>query len=162
MNEDIQKMKTERILMPTDFSPRSLAALECTIDLAREHHSEIVLVHVIESLPYGVGHSSDPTKLLEHLAEDGRSQLAGFTKRALSLYPKCSSELHFGIVHQAISEIARKLNADLIVVAARSRRGLLERILGSLAEKLVRQAPCPVLAVQVDGGGEEENHAASA
>ena len=148
--------------MATDFSPRSFAALERTIDLAREHDSEIVLVHVIESLPYGVGHSSDPTKLLERLAEDGRNQLAGFTERALSLYPKCTSELHFGIVHQVISELARKLNADLIVVAAGSQRGLLERILGSLAEKLVRQAPCPVLAVQVDGGGKKENHAASA
>jgi len=155
-------MKTERILMPTDFSQRSVAALERTIDLAREHHSEIILVHVIEPLPHGLGHWSDPTKLLEHLAEDGRSQLAEFTKRALSLYPKCTSELHFGIVHQVISELARKLNADLIVVAARSQRGLLERILGGLAEKLVRQAPCPVLAVQVDGGGEKENHAASA
>jgi len=155
-------MKTERILMATDFSPRSLAALERTIDLAREHYSEIILVHVIECLPYGVGHSSDPTKLLEHLAEDGRNQLAGFTKRALSLYPNCTSELHFGVVHQVISELARKLNADLIVVAARSQRGLLGRILGSLAEKLVRQAPCPVLAVQVDGDGEKENHAASA
>jgi len=148
--------------MATDFSPRSIAALERTIDLARQHHSEVVLVHVIESLPYGVGHSSDPTKLLEHLTEDGRNQLAGFTKHALSLYPKCTSELHFGIVHQVISELARKLNVDLIVVAARSQRGLLERILRSLAEKLVRQAPCPVLAVQVDGGGQKENHAASA
>ena len=155
-------MKTERILMVTDFSRRSLAALERTIDLAREHDSEIVLVHVIESLPYGIGHPSDPTKLLEHLSEDARNKLAGFAKRALSLYPKCTSELHFGIVHQVISELARKLNADLIVVAARSQRGLLERILGSLAEKLVRQAPCPVLAVQIDGGGEKENHAASA
>lgn len=119
-------------------------------------------MHVIECLPYRVGHSSDPTKLLEHLAEDGRNQLAGFTKRALSLYANCTSELHFGIVHQVISELARKLNADLIVVAARSQRGLLGRILGSLAEKLVRQAPCPVLAVQVDGDSEKENHAASA
>ena len=154
-------MKTERILIPTDFSPRSLAALERAIDLAREHHSEIILVHVIEPLPYGAGHWSDPTKLLEHLAVDGRNQLAGFMKRALSLYPKCTSELHFGIIDQVILELARKLNVDLIVVAARSQRGLLERILGSLAEKLVRQAPCPVLTVHVDGG-EKENHAALA
>jgi len=92
---------------------------------------------------------------------DGRNQLAGFMKRALSLYPKCTSELHFGIIDQVILELARKLNVDLIVVAARSQRGLLERILGSLAEKLVRQAPCPVLTVHVDGG-EKENHAALA
>ncbi len=153
-------MRIERILMPTDFSPRSTAALERTIDLAREHHSEIVLVHVIEPLPYGVGHWSDPTEFLEHLAEDGRKQLTGFMKHALSLYPKCTSELHFGIVDQVILELARKLNVDLVVVAARSQRGLLERILGSLVEKLVRQAPCPVLAVHVDGC-EKENHAIS-
>ncbi len=154
-------MKIDKVLMPIDFSPRSLAALERTIDLAREHHSEIVLVHIIDSLPNRVG-LSDPTKLLEHKAEDGRNQLAAFTKRALSLYPKCTSELHFGMVDQVILELARKLNVDLIVVSARSQRGLLERILGSLVEKLVRQAPCPVLAVQVDGGSEKETHAALA
>jgi len=151
-------MKIERILVPTDFSWRSLAALERAIDLAREHYSEIVLVHVIELLPYGVGRWSDSTQLLEHCAENGRNQLARITKRAVALYPKCTSEVHFGIVHEAISELARKLNIDLIVVAARSHHGVFERIRVSLAERLLRQAPCPVLAVQAGGGVDEENH----
>jgi nucleotide-binding universal stress UspA family protein len=150
-------MKIKTILLPTDFSQRSLAALERAIDLAREHHSEIVLVHVIEPLPYAASCWSDPTELLERSAEDGRNRLGRVTKRALDLYPKCTSELHFGIPHEVISELARKLNVDLIVVAARSQPGLLERILGTLAERLLRQAPCPVLAVQVD----KENHAAA-
>ena len=151
-------MKIERILVPTDFSQRSLAALERAIDLAREHDSEIVLVHVIEPLPYAAGSWSDSTQLLEHCAEDGRNQLARLTKRAVALYPKCTSEVHFGILHEVISELARKLNVDLIVVAARSRHGFFERIRASLAERLLRQAPCPVLAVQVGGGIDKENH----
>ena len=151
-------MKIERILVPTDFSRRSLAALERAIDLAREHYSEIVLVHVIEPLPDAAGSWSDSTQLLEHCAEDGRNQLARLTKRAVALYPKCTGELHFGILHEAISELARKLNVDLIVMAARSHHGFFERIRVSLAERLLRQAPCPVLAVQVGGGVDKEDH----
>ncbi len=151
-------MKIERILVPTDFSRCSLAALERAIDLAREHNSEIVLVHVIEPLPYAAGSWSDSTQLLEHCAEDGRNQLARLTKRAVALYPKCTGEVHFGILHEAISEFARKLNVDLIVVAARSHHGFFERIRASLAERLLRQAPCPVLAVHVGGGIDKENH----
>ena len=151
-------MKIERILVPSDFSRRSLAALERAIDLAREHYSEIVLVHVIEPLPYAAGSWSDSTQLLEHCAEEGRNQLARLTERAVALYPKCTSEVHFGILHEAILELARKLNVDLIVVATRSHHGFFERIRVSLAERLLRQAPCPVLAVQVGGGVEKENH----
>jgi universal stress protein A len=152
-------MKIERILVPTDFSRRSLAALERAIDLAREHNSEIVLVHVIEPLPYAAGSWSDSTQLLEHYAEEGRNQLARLTKSAVALYPKCTtSEVHFGIPHEVISELARKLNVDLIVVATRSYHGFFDRIRVSLAERLLRQAPCPVLAVQVGGGVDKENN----
>ena len=47
-------MKIERILLPTDFSDHSLAALKYAVELAREHESEVVLVHVVEPLPYGI------------------------------------------------------------------------------------------------------------
>ena len=153
-------MRIERILVPTDFSLRSFAALERAIDLAREHQSEIVLVHVIEPLPSGAGRWSDPTQLLEHSAKDGRTRLERFTEHARRLYPKCTSELHFGIVYEVISQLARKLNIDLIVVAARSQSGWLDGMMRSVAEKLVRQAPCLVLAVQVDGGVDREDELA--
>ena len=60
-------MKIERILVPTDFSEHSLAALKYAIELAREHESEVVLVHVVEPLPYGIARWYEPTKLLERL-----------------------------------------------------------------------------------------------
>ena len=62
-------MKIERILVPTDFTRGSHAVLKRAIDVAREHDSEIVLVHVIEPLPYGVGRWTEPTQTLEHCAE---------------------------------------------------------------------------------------------
>jgi universal stress protein A len=148
-------MKINRILVPTDFSQESIEALKRAIDHGREHDSEIVLVHVIEPLPYAFGRWSDPTELLERSAEHGRDCLERFTQMARDLYPKCRGELHFGVCHEVISLVAEKLGVDLIVVATRSRPGFLGKILGGLAERLVRHAHCPVLTLQVCCGGAE-------
>lgn len=138
-----------RILVPIDFSPDSMAALEYAVSLAREHSSEIVLLHVIEPLPRGVGRWYEPSTLLEQHAEAARKKLEQFEKQALALYPRCRSELHFGAVSRVIADVASGLDADLIVLTARPRTGLLGRLLERLPERLVRTAPCPVLAVQV-------------
>ena len=154
-------MKIETILVPTDLSLRSLAAVERAIELASEHQSEIVLVHVIEPLPRGVGRWSDPTQLLEQSANDARARLEHFTERASGMYPKCTSELHFGNVHEVISQRARSLNVDLIVVATRSRPRSFDLMMRSVAEKLVREAPCLVLAVRVEDSVDKEGHQAA-
>jgi nucleotide-binding universal stress UspA family protein len=151
-------MEIHKILVPTDFSPRSDAALERAIDLAREHQSQIVLVHVIEPLPCGASRWSDPTQILECSAKHGRARLERLAERARHMYPQCTSELHFGSVPEVVAQVARKLNVDLIVVAARSQPGFLDRMMRSVAEKLVRQAPCPVLAVQAHRGVDKENN----
>ena len=75
-------MKIERIMVPTDFSEHSLAALRYAIELSPEHGPEIVLVHVVEPLPYGVTRWSEPTKLLEHYAEMASAEMARFEKEA--------------------------------------------------------------------------------
>jgi nucleotide-binding universal stress UspA family protein len=143
-------MKMQKILVPIDFSSRSFAALERAIDLAREYQSEIVLVHVIEPLPSATGRWSDPTQLLEHSAEDARKKLACVAEPVRQIYPRCCSELRFGYPAEAISDLVKQLNVDLIVVAAGPHTGLFQKILRSLAEKLVCQAPCPVLAVHIN------------
>jgi nucleotide-binding universal stress UspA family protein len=96
-----------RILLATDFSTESKTALEFTVGLAREHASEVVLVHVIEPLPHGVARWYEPSTLLERYAEDVRNRLEGFEKQALALYPRCRSELHFGPPSQTISYLAK-------------------------------------------------------
>jgi universal stress protein A len=147
-------MKMQRILVPIDFSSGSFAALERAIDLAREHQSDIVLVHVIEPLPSATGRWSDPTQLLEHSAEEARKRLGCVAERIRQIHPRCCSELRFGYPAEAISDLAKQLKVDLIVVAAGAQTGLFQKILRSLAEKLVRQAPCPVLAVHINNGSD--------
>jgi universal stress protein family protein len=66
-----QIMKIEHILVPVDFSDHSFAALKYAIELAREHTSEVVLVHVVEPLPYGIARFYEPTKLLEQYGGGG-------------------------------------------------------------------------------------------
>ncbi len=141
-------MKIERILVPTDFSEHSLAALKYAIELAREHESEVVLVHVVEPLPYGVGRWYEPTKLLEDYGEMASGELERFEKQATQLYPKCRSELHFGVVHEVVGELVIKLKVDLIVMSMRGQTHLLDLLIGGNAEKLLRYAPCPVLRIR--------------
>lgn len=141
-------MKIERIMLPTDFSNHSLAALKYAIELAREHESEVILVHVVEPLPYGIARWYDPTKLLEHYGEVASGELARCEQEAKQMYPKCRSELHFGVVHEVIGELVSKLGVDLIVMSMRGQTHLLDLLIGGIAEKILKYAPCPVLRIR--------------
>ena len=141
-----------RILLATSLSSDSQCALDYAVGLAREHASEIVLVHVIEPLPCGVARWYEPSRLLEQHAEDARSRLEDFERQALALYPRCRSELHFGAAVQVIADLAKKLDADLIVVSAHRRSEIFDLLLRGLAERLVRRTACPVLTVRWGSG----------
>src|SRR5271167_1916121 len=143
MDED-----TPQILVPIDFSSDSQPALEYAVGLARRQFSEIVLIHVVESLPHGVDQWCDPSDLRDQLAKNAWRHLKCFEKLALELYPHCRSEVYFGAPAQAIAARASTLKAKMIVVSVRRRTGLFDRLLEGLPEKLLRLAPCPVLAVQ--------------
>ncbi len=150
-------MKIERIMVPMDFSRHSLVALKYAIELAREHGSEVVLLHVVEELPYGSGRWSDPTKLLEHYAETAKGELERFEKEATQIYPQCRSELHFGSVHEVVSELVSKLSVDLVVISVREQTHPFDLFIGRTAEKLFRHAPCSVLRVRTVGEPKPEN-----
>ncbi len=138
-------MKMERILVPVDFSEHSLTALKYAIELAHGHESEVVLVHVVEPLPRGAARWSDASKLLEHYGEKASKELKRFEREATQVYPKCRSELYFGVVHEVIWEIVRKLNVDLVVISMRRQTRVLDLLIGGTADQLLRRTPCPVL-----------------
>jgi nucleotide-binding universal stress UspA family protein len=149
-----RNMKIERIMVPTDFSENSLASLKYALELARDHASEVVLLHVVEPLPYGIARWSEPTKLLEEYAETASSELKRFEKEATQLYPQCRSELHFGVVHEVIGELVRQFKIDLVVISMRGRTHLLDLLIGGTAEKILWYAPCPVLRIRTVEGTE--------
>jgi len=136
-----------RIILVTDFCCDTLPAIEYVAGFAREHDAEIVLVHVVEPLPLGIGRWYEPSRLIEQYAENARTRLKHCESEALDVYPRCSSELHFGPAVQVVAELEKKLDADLIVVSAHRRTSFLDLLLGDLSERLARRTSCPVLAV---------------
>jgi universal stress protein A len=139
-------MKIERIMVPLDFSEHSRQATEYATELAREHEADVILVHVVAPLPYGTARFSDPTKMLARRAEIASVDLEHTSNEVQQRYPKCRSELHFGVVHEVIAELVAKLGIDLVVISTRKRNHPFDTLIGGgTAEKLLRYLPCAVL-----------------
>jgi len=143
------------ILVATDLSSEALSLFEHAAEIAREHNSEIVLVHVIEPLQWGIARWYEPTALLEEYAENARNKLQELERQALTVYPRCRCEIHFGMACQVIADLAKKLRSNLIVISAHPRSGIIRRLLGGLRERLERRASCPVLAVECAGSSKK-------
>lgn len=142
-------MQIKRILVPTDFSRSSLKAVDYAVELAKQNHAELILVHIIEPMNYAVPrYLPEPTALLEEQRKQAQDALDRLTERVIARYPRCRSEVHLGVVYQRIAELARTLKTDLIVIATHGRTGLAHLLIGSVAERVVRMAPCPVLTVR--------------
>jgi nucleotide-binding universal stress UspA family protein len=142
-------VKIKRILVPTDFSASSRKALAYALNFARSQGAEIVLVHVIETLNYMVPrYVPEPRVLLAELRREATQQLLDIEQKARRRYPRVRSEVHFGVVYETIGDLARKLHADLIIIATHGRTGFAHMLMGSVTERVVRLAPCPVLSVR--------------
>jgi nucleotide-binding universal stress UspA family protein len=145
-------MKVNTILVPTDFSADAEAALSTATDLARIFHARIVLLHAYHvdipvASPIAGGYALPPsfyedlrshcTARVEKLAEEVAAD--GIEATGIALLEPASL---------SIVEQAQSLPADLIVMGTRGLTGLKHVVLGSVAERVVRLAPCPVLTVK--------------
>jgi universal stress protein A len=143
---------TKRILVPTDFSPASSEALSYAMTLARPMRAEIVLLHVVEPVFFPGATTAYSVGLdLEMVQREGerlaREQLE---RQARSLRPRrltVRTVFATGPAARVITEHARKLNVELIVMATQGRTGLSRALIGSVAERVVRTASCPVLTI---------------
>jgi nucleotide-binding universal stress UspA family protein len=135
----------EKILVPLDFSPASIYALDHAIWIAKQFRAAIHLVHVYpsdEALAPGTGHLLlQSAEAIERLNE----QLTGFHREHVPTFRPESCHIRSGRPYQEIIRLARELAADLIVLWTRGHSGLKHLLLGSTAERVVRSAPCPVL-----------------
>ncbi len=117
-----------------------------SIELAREHDSEVVLVHV-SSAPLQATSWYEPTKLLERYGEEASGELERFEIEASELYPNAAPTPP-GVVYEVIGELVGKLTIDLIVMSIRGQTHLIDLLIGGTAEKLLRYAPCPILRIR--------------
>jgi len=140
-----------KIVHPTDFSVEAEAAEQEAVRLARRLDAELVLVHVATETPlYGeqVFAMPDVKRIYEAQARWAEKRLA---ERAAALTHEgvpTRWRRRVGVVHAEIGTVAREEAADYIVIGTHGRGGLDRVMLGSVAERVVRTAPCPVITVR--------------
>lgn len=140
-------MSTEHILVPIDFSASADQALDFAMALARKLPARLTLLHVIHIIPLGItdGGASLPLAYIETLEADVRTSLETYRKRVTEAGIEAEVMSVHGIPFQSIIDVARDKQVDMIIMGTHGRTGLKHILLGSVAEKVVRLAPCPVL-----------------
>jgi universal stress protein A len=146
-------MAIKKILVPVDFSDGSLQALDYAVALGRPFQAELLILFVVEPVYYATpadlyGASANLSMLLEEQRRVGERQLAELGRRLEKEKVRFRTFLDSGVPYQKITDRAQRLGADLIVMATHGRTGLSHLLLGSVAEKVVRSAHCPVLTVR--------------
>ena len=137
------------IVVATDLSGPSEAALEYACKLASACGARIVLAHGLDPLDYAAV-DDVPEAVIDHMTEEARAALARMAADLLRAGIHSHSEVRQGEVAEMLVEVALEHRAGLLVVGTRGMKGAGPVAVGSIAEQLVRMAPCPVLAVAAD------------
>jgi universal stress protein A len=147
------ELRLSRILVPTDFSAPSDAALEYAKMLAERFGASMHVLHVMEE-PDAAGawgsevYIAELPRMREAAQREAEKRLSEiFTTNERSRL-KPSAEIADGRAARTIVEVARRQQIDLIVMGTHGRSGVARLLLGSVTEKVLRTAACPVLAVR--------------
>jgi nucleotide-binding universal stress UspA family protein len=135
------------ILVPHDFSDTAQRALDLALDLAAPLGARVVLMFAYDVLAYGF--SEAPTLATDAAEVERKAQKALEDLASRARRPGVAVEwvLRRGAAWSEINAAAKDTGADLVVMGTHGRRGVARALLGSVAEKVVRSASCPVLTV---------------
>ena len=138
-------MTTPVILFPTDFSVANLSALDTAVSLARDRGGMLIVAYCQEEpLAYGGGEFAYGVPVpddaeLEAMLDELVAKVVGVA---------CQKRLLRGVPWRSIVGLAEKEGAEMIVMGTHGRTGLTRLLMGSVAEAVVRHAPCPVLTIR--------------
>jgi nucleotide-binding universal stress UspA family protein len=142
----------QRILVPTDFSKHSENALAYAVAFAEKFASELFLLHVVQDLtlfiPETVAVAPPVAPPVEQLSAAVREALDRVIQQNQLERFRARAEVREGNPFSEIVRFARENDIDLIIMGTHGHTGLVHVFLGSVAEKVVRKAPCPVLTVR--------------
>jgi nucleotide-binding universal stress UspA family protein len=144
----------KQILCPVDFSKPSARAYDSAQSLARHYHARLFLQHVVDFVLPSYAYYADAiyiTELLQTIRDGGRKQLQDFARSHMrcGVLPECV--VNEGGVTDSILSFAAAQKVDLIVMGTYGLKGVDRVALGSVAEKVLRKAPCPVLVSRKPG-----------
>lgn len=159
--------RCKTLLVPTDFSVGGMVSEEWALQLARQEAKEVILLHAVENPLLDV---YDPDKAdidLKKIMEESRlhpprsaqpfwdhahqvahAKLTTMRQQFLGVHAQVELIVREGPAAEDILKTAEKKQVDLIIIATHGRSGVQRLLLGSVAEKVIRSAPCPVLAVR--------------
>ena len=142
--------KIDNILVPVDFSPCSKKAVRYALAFATEHKAALTLLYVVPPPAYPVGEFGgiEYGNLLVDMRAAGEKQLTAMANDEVGDEAPVDTVVRSGAPAREIIEAARQLNTDIIVISTHGHTGLKHVLLGSVAEHVIRGAPCPVLVVR--------------
>jgi nucleotide-binding universal stress UspA family protein len=144
-------IRLERILAPTDFSDCSKLATEYACELSAKYSATLHVLHAFHppamAEPY-LGLLIDDPEFPQRIAQ---KQLDEWNVPAFEMVSEIERAVREGVPFVEIVRYAREHEIDLCVIGTHGRTGLLHALIGSVAEKVVRKSPCPVLTVRPKG-----------
>ncbi|MDI6802187.1 MAG: universal stress protein [Thermodesulfovibrionales bacterium] len=144
-------MEIKNILLPTDFSESSLTAMKYASDMSRSYGAKLYLLHVIYDVAAASGlhvpHIS-VDEMYKELETNAQRELEKFGTEEKKGLKDVQHTVIRGVPYEEILKFASEKGIDLIVIGTHGRKGLDRVLFGSTAERVVRNALCPVLTVR--------------
>lgn len=142
------ELALKRILVPFDFSKHAEKALQQALAVARQFGSQIVVANVIESFVYPGDYSRLPLPLDTWATDCQKENLARLKDLTKGSDVNVEATVRVGRPWEEIVRLAEEEKVDLIIISTHGYSGLKHVFLGSVAERVVRHAPCPVLTIR--------------
>jgi universal stress protein A len=146
-------MRIQTILVPVDFSVFSEHAFRWALGIATDQQAKVVLVHAVHPLSHFAFRESicvtDFRTMEQTLITEAKKRLANFATKETTRTVSVETQVVVGEPIWEICQAATREHADLIVMGSHGRTGLSHVFLGSVAERVVRHAPCPVLVARL-------------
>lgn len=143
-------MIATHILVPTDFSDFADQALEYATQLAKAFQARLTVLHVIQLAPMAMGDigAASVVPYLEAVETEVQKQMQAILNQLQQAGLQGETAISQGVPVQIIVETAKNQGIDLIVMGTHGRTGITHALIGSVADRVMRLAPCPVLVTR--------------
>ncbi len=145
-------LKAKSILVPTDFSKFSSSALELAVDIAKHNNAKIHLLHVVDIIQQCVADyclsNSDVSMINGQIKATSNANLKKMIDKHKKDGVQILGDIKEGTPYEQILKEQKAKKADLIVISSHGKTGLKKYLMGSVADKVVKGAPCNVVLVK--------------
>ena len=142
-------MLIKKVLVLTDGSQNSRSALRYAVEICRNFEASLHILSVIEDMP-AYATLEVGSEFMLKVQETIKSEVVSCSSYCETFGIVCDGEIRHGVPYEEIINYAKEIDVDLIVMATHGHTGLSHILLGSVAEKVMRHASCPVMVTRID------------